>query len=76
MFRFGILDPLEAVVEEILACAFETALLIAERPASRVRQSSDDCTTFYVLLVKSTIRLSWSYSPSSSWFDKSDRLLC
>jgi hypothetical protein len=30
-------------VEKILACAFKTALLIAEWPASRVRQSSDDC---------------------------------
>jgi hypothetical protein len=36
-FRCGIFDPLEDVVEKILACAFETAFLIAKWPASRVR---------------------------------------
>jgi hypothetical protein len=43
MFRFGIVDPVEDVVEKILACALETALLIAEWPTSRVRRFSDDC---------------------------------
>jgi hypothetical protein len=55
-FRFGIVDPVDDVVQEIFACASKTALFImAKSPASLMRQFSDYCTQLCVPLVKSMI---------------------
>jgi hypothetical protein len=56
MFRFGIVNPVDDVVQEIFACALKTALFItAESLASLMRQFSDYCTQLCVPLVKLTI---------------------
>jgi hypothetical protein len=69
-FRFGILDPLEDMIQEIFACSRKTPFLIAESPASLIRQFPDYVTEFCVLSVRSRSRGHQYYAPASNaWFD-------